>query len=101
MANELYVPLIILCFILAYLTGILTVVGMALITRPDAYAFTFVIDGQEEASTADEPPSRTQTIHEKSQATFSSEADVKAAIHEGLAQGFSALDTKLRDNLHG
>ena len=102
MTNELYLPLIVLCFILAYLTGILTVVGMALINRPAAKTFVIVFGGEEEeAPVADNSPSRTQTIHEQSQATFSSEADVKTLINEGLAQGFSALDAKLRNNLHG
>ena len=101
MTNELYLPLIVLCFILAYLTGILTVVGMALINRPAAKTFVIVFNGEEDAPVADNSPSRTQTIHEQSQATFSSEADVKTLINEGLAQGFSALDAKLRNNLHG
>lgn len=100
MANELFVPSIILCLILAYLTGILTVVGVALLNRPAGVPYVIVLEAKEPtpATPAEPPPQRSQVIHEQqSQATFSGEQSVKTAVEENLAEAFTTLRYKAHD----
>lgn len=78
MANELFLPSIVLCLILAYITGVLTVVGAALLNRPSSAPYVIVIASKDPAPKQPEPeptanpsPARSRVIHEQSQATFS------------------------------
>lgn len=88
MAEQLQIPLILLCLILAYLTGVMTVVGAALIgQRPHRGGQVILVMARRKKKT--EPPAKSSVIHETqtvpSQATFSSRAQSEEDLQEELS----------------
>ncbi|MBX3081728.1 MAG: hypothetical protein KF716_08830 [Anaerolineae bacterium] len=86
MVEQLQIPLVLLCLILAYLTGVMTVVGAALIgSRPRSNGRVILVIVRRKK--VEQPKS--SVIHEAqtvpSQATFSSRAQSEDELQEEIA----------------
>lgn len=96
MVDQLQVPLVLLCLILAYLTGVMTVVGAALIgSRPhrDGPVILVMVRRKKGEGTGDSVP-KSNIIHETqavpSQATFSTRAQSEEELQEEIAERLRA-----------